>query len=314
MRRSLLDICRAAALACALLAPAATADAAKVRHRGPAVRLVQRLVGAPVDGVYGPHTARLVKQFQRAHGLTADGVVGPATWQAFGVTRSEPVLRAPTGGGSGVARHHRHAHAAHRGGGRRSPRVMSRGPSVRLAQRRLGIGADGVFGPLTQRAVRAFQRAHGLTADGVVGPATWQALGVRGRHPVLKRGRLHIPGHSGVPAAVYHAISAANRIATYPYRWGGGHGTWNDSGYDCSGSVSYVLHGAGVLDAPEDSSQLMHYGAPGPGRWITIYSNPGHAYMTIRGRRYDTSGGDGTRWVPYSRSSAGYTVRHPPGL
>ena len=309
MRRVHLDTFRAVALCCALLAPAATADAAKVRHRGPAVRLVQQLVGAPVDGVYGPQTARLVKQFQRAHGLTADGIVGPATWQALGVSKSEPVLKR-------VPHHRRHrAHAAHHGGGRRSPRVTSRGPSVRLAQRRLGIGADGVFGPLTQRAVRAFQRAHGLSADGIIGPATWQALGVRGHHPVLKRGRLHLPGGgSGVPASVFHAIAAANRIATFPYRWGGGHGSWNDSGYDCSGSVSYVLHGAGVLDAPEDSSQLMSYGAAGPGRWITIYSNPGHAWMTIRGRRYDTSGGDGTRWVPYSRSSAGYTVRHPPGL
>lgn len=313
MFRALLDT-RRAALACALVAApaaAAPAQAVRVAHRGPAVRLVQRLVHIGVDGVYGPQTARAVKRFQRAHGMTADGIVGPATWAALGVHASKPVLK------RAAARHRAHsASHGHGGGGRsRGPRVMSRGPSVRLAQRHLGIAADGVFGPGTLRAVKAFQRAHGLTADGVVGPATWVALGIRGRHPVLKRGGLRRGAQrSGIPGAIARAIAAANRIATFPYRYGGGHGSFSDSAYDCSGSVSYVLHGAGRLRSPLDSSQLMHYGAAGPGRWITIYANPGHAYMTIRGRRYDTSGADGTRWVPISRSSAGYVVRHPPGL
>src|SRR5438876_69114 len=95
MLRLVLDT-RRAAVVCVLaaaLAGAAPAAAVKVRHRGPAVRLVQRLVSVAVDGVYGPHTARAVKRFQRAHGLTADGIVGPATWTALGVTRSEPVLK-----------------------------------------------------------------------------------------------------------------------------------------------------------------------------------------------------------------------------
>src|ERR1700754_1708138 len=121
----------------------------------------------------------------------------------------------------------------------------SHGPRVVKVQRWLGIGADGIFGPGTQAAVKAFQRSHGLTADGIVGPATWSALGHAGRTIVLKRrGGGGGGGGSGVIARV---VSAANRIATKPYKYGGGHGQWNDSGYDCSGSVSYALHGGGLL-------------------------------------------------------------------
>jgi hypothetical protein len=193
-----------------------------------------------------------------------------------------------------------------------------RGRSVERLQHGLHIGADGVFGRGTVRAVKRFQRRHGLHADGVVGPATWSALGIGGRRPVLKRARLRHrgAGRRGIPAAVSRAIRAANRIAGLPYRFGGGHRSFADSGYDCSGSVSYVLHGAGRLSSPLDSSALMSYGAAGRGRWITIYANPGHAYMVIRGRRYDTTGRSesGSRWQRADRSSAGYVVRHPPGL
>jgi len=194
-----------------------------------------------------------------------------------------------------------------------------RGRSVESLQHALHIPADGVFGRGTVRAVRRFQRRHGLHADGVVGPATWAALGIGGSHPVLKRTRLRgggRPGGSGVPSAVFRAITAANRIAGLPYRFGGGHRSFSDSGYDCSGSVSYALHGGGLLSVPKDSSEFMSWGAPGPGRYITIYANPGHAYMVVHGRRFDTSGAGngGSRWQWEQRSSAGYTVRHPPGL
>jgi peptidoglycan hydrolase-like protein with peptidoglycan-binding domain len=189
---------------------------------------------------------------------------------------------------------------------------------VRIAQRRLGITPDGVFGPATARAVKRFQRRRGLTADGIVGPATWRALGVGGDRPVLKRASLGggSSARGGLPVRVRRAIRAGNRIATKPYKWGGGHGRFNDSGYDCSGSVSYVLHAMGMLDTPLDSSGLMSYGAPGPGRWITIYANPGHTYMVIGKRRFDTSAKRiaGSRWTSEMRSTAGYTVRHPPGL
>ncbi|MCW2997579.1 MAG: hypothetical protein JWN65_1128, partial [Solirubrobacterales bacterium] len=119
---------------------------------------------------------------------------------------------------------------------------------------------------------------------------------------------------SGPPPAIGRAIAAGDRIATLPYRYGGGHGSFSDSGYDCSGSISYVLHAIGRLGVPRDSSGFMDYGSPGPGRYITIYANPGHAYMTINGRRFDTSSPGNSRWTSEPRSSAGYTVRHPPGL
>jgi cell wall-associated NlpC family hydrolase len=118
------------------------------------------------------------------------------------------------------------------------------------------------------------------------------------------------------PPVVRQVIAAANEIDTTPYIWGGGHASFTAKGYDCSGAVSYALHGAGLLDYTQVSGQLAHYGDFGPGRWITIYANAGHAYMTIAGRRFDTSAQwiDGSRWTHLSRSSAGYVVRHPLGL
>ena len=257
--------------------------------RGASVESLQRALHLDVDGVFGSGTARAVRRFQRRHDLTADGVVGPGTWSA--IRRSLRARRARSGKSS----------------------------SVKVLQRELGITADGVFGAGTSGAVKDFQRDRGLTADGVVGPATWSALGVAGMRPVLKRARAQrssTPTQAGMPAAVGRAIAAANRIASFPYRYGGGHRSFSDSGYDCSGSVSYVLHGAGRLGAPLDSGGLMTYGAPGEGRWITVYANPGHTFMVINGRRYDTTGRStsGSRWQPEDRSTAGYAVRHPPGL
>ena len=118
------------------------------------------------------------------------------------------------------------------------------------------------------------------------------------------------------PQVVATVVAAANEIATTPYKWGGGHGGWADTGYDCSGSVSFALAGAGLLQSPLVAAQFMHWGAPGPGHWITIYASPGHTFMVIAGLRYDTSGArGGTRWQPAGgRSYAGFTQRHPPGL
>jgi peptidoglycan hydrolase CwlO-like protein len=119
---------------------------------------------------------------------------------------------------------------------------------------------------------------------------------------------------SSAPPAIAAAIEAANSIASTPYIWGGGHGSFESSGYDCSGAVSFALHGGGFLDSPLDSTGLTTWGEPGPGQWITVYGNSGHAWMIIAGLAFDTSGGAGPRWhtEPVS-STEGFIARHPPG-
>jgi hypothetical protein len=111
-------------------------------------------------------------------------------------------------------------------------------------------------------------------------------------------------------------IEAGNVIARSPYVWGGGHGKWLDKGYDCSGSVSFVLASAGLLNAPLDSGRLMSWGEPGRGKWVTIYANQGHVWMVVAGIRFDTSGAKvtGSRWQNDMRPTGGFVVRHPPGL
>jgi hypothetical protein len=126
------------------------------------------------------------------------------------------------------------------------------------------------------------------------------------------------------PPAVVNAIAAANKIVRMPYRYGGGHQSFKDSAYDCSGSVSFALHGGGLLNSPLDSSSFMKWGMPGKGRWITVWTNPGHAFMMIAGLRFDTgmrdrrtakgtAPGSGPRWG-HARPTDGFTARHPNGL
>jgi hypothetical protein len=120
---------------------------------------------------------------------------------------------------------------------------------------------------------------------------------------------------SAAPAAIAGAIEAANSIATTPYVWGGGHGSFESSGYDCSGSVSFALHGGGFLESPLDSTGLETWGEPGPGKWITVYANAEHAWMVIAGIAFDTVGGPGPRWHnPWVDSPEGFVARHPAGL
>lgn len=115
------------------------------------------------------------------------------------------------------------------------------------------------------------------------------------------------------PQNVQDAIAAANEIAGKPYLWGGGHASFKAKGYDCSGAISYALHGGKLLSSPLDSTSFMSWGHGGRNAWVTIYTNPGHAYIILAGLRFDTSGvgGKGPRWRPEARSSSGFKVRHP---
>ena len=118
------------------------------------------------------------------------------------------------------------------------------------------------------------------------------------------------------PEAIKQIIEAGNGIARTPYIWGGGHGKWLDKGYDCSGSVSFVLASAGLLSGPETSGQLTSFGEAGPGKWVTIYANDGHVFLEVAGVRFDTGAQrvTGSRWANDGRSTAGFVARHPAGL
>lgn len=149
-----------------------------------------------------------------------------------------------------------------------------------------------------------FKRYLGTTAFLQTGP----------RAQVLPDGSAVAP--EDAPQPVQRIIQAGNAIAKFPYKWGGGHGAWRDDGYDCSGSVSFALAAAGLMQAPLASGGFIDWGEAGPGEWVTIYTNPGHMFMVVAGLRFDTSGRGraGTRWQEGARGTGGFTVRHPPGL
>lgn len=138
---------------------------------------------------------------------------------------------------------------------------------------------------------------------------------VHGQTALVQNGVAWAPSHA--PAPVHRAMEAGNALQGKPYLWGGGHASFEDKGYDCSGTVSNVLHKAGLLNRTMTSSEFMNYGNAGPGRWITIYARDGHVFMTIAGLRIDTGGtlkDTGPRWKPTSRKTSAFIVRHPPGL
>jgi hypothetical protein len=168
--------------------------------------------------------------------------------------------------------------------------------------------------------------ATGTTGGAGVGPApapfnTPAQPTVPGAFAKIIQGVAYAP--SNAPIQVQRAIWAGDRIRHKPYLYAGGHGRWNDVGYDCSGTVSYVLHAARLLSVSMDSSQFMSWGRSGLGSWITIYTNPGHAFIEIAGIRLDTSSagdpnpfppGDGPRWRPLLTDTSGFVARHPAGL
>jgi peptidoglycan hydrolase-like protein with peptidoglycan-binding domain len=228
------------------------------------------------------------------------------------------------------------------GYGSRTLKIGTRGGDVKQLQRYLRragnrIAVDGDFGPRTRHALRATEKPLELRVDSVASRRDQsmirRAVSVMGTGgaryapppPPTKvvagpSGKVTTSGYAvapaSAPAAVKAVIAAGNKIAKTPYKWGGGHPAWADTGYDCSGSVSFALHGASLLNSALVSGDFGHWGEPGAGRWITVYSNSQHVYMTVADMRFDTSARaqTGSRWTMRSRSSRGFAVTHPPGL
>ncbi len=260
-----------------------------------------------------------------------------------------PAAALASSGGSGLSgssasaaqsadRNHRYpGDSAHLG-----DRVLKYGMSGRdvgtlqkyLTKDGFSVPATGTFGSRTKSRVIAFEKAEGYHPNGVVSWSVQAALrDAIGAPPNITRytdptqptatptakarivhGLAVAPANA--PQVVKNVIAAGNKIAFKPYIYGGGHGSFHDSGYDCSGSVSYALHGGGLISSPDDSSGLESYGSAGAGRWITLWSNSGHVYMYVAGLRFDTSAqGEtgGSRWTTQRRSNSGFVERHPTG-
>jgi peptidoglycan hydrolase-like protein with peptidoglycan-binding domain len=331
-------------------APAAAAAAAKkvgsgTLHsgdRGPRVKALQTLLTqagfkTATDGSFGSTTAKVVRRFQRAARLRATGVADTRTIAALKGATDGSAARNASGGfdvrSSGTGSHHL--------GDRIPLRPGMSGHDVKILQdylKRAGFGTsvDGEYGAGTVKSVKQFETDQQVDADGVtdaadidllrslVDGADSTATGSTSPTPAaLTPGSKATIGSDGLatapadaPDQVKQIIAAGNEIAKTPYHYGGGHGKWQDSGYDCSGSVSYALHGAGLLDSALTSGEFAGWGEQGPGQWVTIYAKSSHVYMVVAGLRFDTSGRSaaGTRWQTASRSAGGYTVVHPPGL
>jgi hypothetical protein len=225
--------------------------------------------------------------------------------------------------------------------GERSLRPGMRGHDVRVLQdflTRVGVRTpvDGQYGPKTQRRVKTWERRSERRVNGrmtrpdarvlrrqvetgkkVLAPrAAPETSAVAPDKAVLgSDGKAIAP--ASAPAEVKGVIEAANRIAGKPYKYGGGHGRWEDSGYDCSGSESYALHGGGFVDSQLTSSDFESWGVAGKGAWITSYANSGHSFLVVAGLRFDTgwnNSGKGPRWSEEMRPADGYVVRHPEGF
>jgi cell wall-associated NlpC family hydrolase len=242
-------------------------------------------------------------------------------------TSAAPALASNTGGVSAGGSTSR-KHPARRGSAKpaapvpaaplHAAPVTARSSSLAYSGPVLQRTATGELVPY-QPAVPAGQ-AGGLTGGSPVGVAATAKpqLVVPGSRARYVNGLAAAP--MAAPAPVQQMIWSANQIIGLPYVYGGGHASFISPGYDCSGTVSFALHGATLLATPEDSSELETWGSHGIGRWVSIFSNPGHAYMTVAGMRLDTSAADdpsnqqGPRWRPLRQGNEGFTVRHPLGL
>ena len=243
------------------------------------------------DGQFGPATKRAVKSFERTEGLRANGRLE---------TEEAPTLQAAAEGATS----------------RQSDPDATDDPAATTDDATTGATTTS---PATTTAPTTTTGATGgttTTMGGATPTPTTPAPAPLGPGDVAT---LNADGTATAPASappeVQAIIAAGNEIASKPYRYGGGHTRkWKDSGYDCSGSVSYALHGGGLLDSPMPSGNFETWGDPGPGQWVTIYARGDHMYMVVAGLRFDTSGAKPSRWQTKKRSSKGFVVRHPTGL
>ncbi|MDQ2896585.1 MAG: hypothetical protein M3Y09_13235 [Actinomycetota bacterium] len=191
--------------------------------------------------------------------------------------------------------------AAPTGGSAGGATPPTSGGTTTLGTSTAGTGGAGVGAPHTPPSTPAHPTVPGATAKIIKGIAYAPAF---------------------APKQVQEIIWAGNQIRRKPYIFGGGHGVWRDAGYDCSGSVSYVLHAAGLIKTSMDSSQFENWGDSGLGQWVTVFANPGHAFLEVAGIRMDTSSegdrtpvpGTGPRWHSLLRSTGAFQSRHPTGF
>jgi peptidoglycan hydrolase-like protein with peptidoglycan-binding domain len=326
--------------------PKLSAKQLKKGSKGADVSTLQELLGrvglpVAVTGEYADKTVAAVKRFQFAARLPVTGTADRTTIASVRSAARGPRNVEASGGLNYGSKGKRATRL-----GQRIPLVpgMS-GRDIRELQdylRRAHIdGApkpDGAYADPTRIAVKRFEAKSKRPVDGsldagdlyelrtLVGDSAAEGQDgdpAGGDEPARlapgDRARLGSDGLAiapeNAPEAVKRVIAAGNRIAKTPYKWGGGHGRWIDSGYDCSGSVSYALRGGGLIKASAPSYGYYNYGEAGAGKWITIYTNAGHMYMTVAGLRFDTSGrgNSGSRWQKAMRSNSGFKVRHPAG-
>ena len=299
------------------------------------------------DGQFGAHTANVVRSFRAATGLPRSSRVTPkflrllrrAQYGGRGDRRWLGIRRLTLGAkGHDVRLLQKDLTALGYvavSDGQFGPQTRA---SIRSFERSAGLTIDGTMSPKEARTLKKVVRAGAqagavsrlpaappaaatpvvptLTATPAApAPSTGEVSSAPPANGTIGADGLAAPP-AGAPAAVVAIIEAGNQIAHKPYLYGGGHTSWVDSGYDCSGSVSFALHGAGLIDTPMSSYDFPGWGDPGPGQWVTVYGMASHAYMVVAGLRFDTSAskGGGSRWTTVQRSPAGYVAVHPPGL
>ncbi len=329
---------------------------------GPDVRTLQQLLTkagyqTPAVGAFGSVTEAHVRSFERAYRLKVTGNVNAAFVRqlrhVLGLRSAAPpaeddgfsggvgFMIAPAPASSAKPAQSTATPAATGAGqlGSRALRQGMTGADVSQLQGDLTLAGfptaiDSQFGPATETSVIGFEQARGLTTDGVVTAAFVQALqsavaayessGPAGTAHINADGTATAPANA--PPVVKAVIAAANQIIGTPYVYAGGHGSWKDSGYDCSGAVSYALHGGNLLSSPQDSTGLESFGQAGPGTWITVYADASHTWVVVAGIAFDTAdfggpnipGGTGPRWrsnpVGNLADGGSYVVRHPKAL